>query len=41
MTTLVLVRHGHTALTDGDRFRGRTDTPLDEQGLRDNTVGVL
>jgi probable phosphoglycerate mutase len=38
MTTLVLVRHGHTALNDGDRFRGRTDTPLDAQGLREAEV---
>jgi broad specificity phosphatase PhoE len=38
MTTLIIVRHGHTALNDGDRFRGRTDTPLDEQGLREAEV---
>jgi phosphoserine phosphatase len=38
MTTLVLVRHGHTALNDGDRFRGRTDTPLDDQGLREAEI---
>jgi broad specificity phosphatase PhoE len=38
MTTLVIVRHGHTALNDGDRFRGRTDTPLDDQGLREAEV---
>jgi len=38
MTTLVIVRHGHTALNDGDRFRGRTDTPLDARGLREAEV---
>jgi broad specificity phosphatase PhoE len=38
MTTLVIVRHGHTALNDGDRFRGRTNTPLDAQGLREAEV---
>jgi broad specificity phosphatase PhoE len=38
MTTLVIVRHGHTALNDGDRFRGRTDTPLDERGLREARI---
>jgi phosphoserine phosphatase len=38
MTTLIIVRHGHTALNDGDRFRGRTNTPLDEQGLREAEV---
>jgi len=38
MTTLIIVRHGHTALNDGDRFRGRTDTPLDDQGLREAEV---
>jgi phosphoserine phosphatase len=37
-TTLIIVRHGHTALNNGDRFRGRTDTPLDEQGLREAEV---
>ena len=40
MTTLIIVRHGHTALNDGDRFRGRTDTPLDEQGLREAEVSA-
>jgi broad specificity phosphatase PhoE len=34
MTTLVIVRHGHTAINDGDRFRGITDTPLSELGLQ-------
>jgi broad specificity phosphatase PhoE len=38
MTTLIIVRHGHTALNDGDRFRGRTDTPLDDQGLREAEI---
>jgi broad specificity phosphatase PhoE len=38
MTTLIIVRHGHTALNDGDRFRGRTDTPLDAQGLREAEI---
>jgi probable phosphoglycerate mutase len=35
MTRLIIVRHGHTALNDGDRFRGQTVTPLSEQGLRE------
>jgi phosphoserine phosphatase len=38
MTTLIIVRHGHTALNDGDRFRGRTNTPLDAQGLREAEI---
>jgi phosphoserine phosphatase len=38
MTTLIIVRHGHTALNNGDRFRGRTDTPLDDQGLREAEI---
>jgi phosphoserine phosphatase len=38
MTTLIIVRHGHTALNDGDRFRGRTDTPLDAQGIREAEI---
>jgi phosphoserine phosphatase len=38
MTTLIIVRHGHTALNDGDRFRGRTDTPLDDRGLREAEI---
>lgn len=38
MTTLIIVRHGHTALNNGDRFRGRTNTPLDDQGLREAEV---
>jgi phosphoserine phosphatase len=40
MTTLILVRHGHTELNNGDRFRGRTDTPLSEQGLRESEVAA-
>lgn len=35
MTTLIIVRHGHTALNDGDRFRGITDTPLSPRGLEE------
>jgi len=38
MTTLIIVRHGHTALNNGDRFRGRTDTPLDAQGIKEAEV---
>jgi len=33
-TTLILVRHGRTAWNKEERFRGRTDLPLDEMGLR-------
>ena len=40
MTTLIIVRHGHTALNDGDRFRGRIDTPLSEQGLVESEVAA-
>jgi len=39
MTTLVIVRHGHTAFNKGgpqhDQFRGISDIPLDERGLRE------
>ena len=35
MTNLIIVRHGHTALNNGDRFRGITDTPLSERGRRE------
>ncbi|MCE5192678.1 histidine phosphatase family protein [bacterium] len=41
MTTLVIVRHGHTALNregPNDTFRGTTDTPLDERGLREAKI---
>jgi phosphoserine phosphatase len=40
MTTLIIVRHGHTTLNDGDRFRGRTDTPLSEQGLLESELAA-
>lgn len=32
-TLLILVRHGRTAWNKDERFRGRTDLPLDELGL--------
>jgi len=34
MTSLYLVRHGQTAWNKEEIFRGRTDVPLDETGLR-------
>ncbi len=34
VTTLVVVRHGQTAWNKEERFRGQTDLPLDETGLR-------
>jgi len=33
MTRLILVRHGQTAWNRPERFRGRSDLPLDETGL--------
>jgi len=35
MTRIILVRHGQTAwnVESGERFRGRTDLPLDDTGL--------
>ncbi len=33
-TTLLIVRHGQTAWNKEERFRGRTDLPLDETGRR-------
>ena len=33
-TTILLVRHGRTAWNKEERFRGLTDLPLDEEGLR-------
>jgi broad specificity phosphatase PhoE len=33
MTRLILVRHGQTAWNRQERFRGRSDLPLDETGL--------
>ncbi|MHB1293687.1 MAG: histidine phosphatase family protein [Anaerolineae bacterium] len=33
-TTLLLVRHGRTAWNHVERFRGRTDLPLDDVGQR-------
>lgn len=35
MTNLIIVRHGHTALNNGDRFRGQTPTPLSERGRKE------
>jgi len=37
MTTLVLVRHGHTAMNNikGNCFRGLVNIPLDERGLKE------
>lgn len=32
-TTLIIVRHGQTAWNKDERFRGRTDLPLNETGL--------
>jgi len=34
MTSIYLVRHGQTAWNREEIFRGRTDVPLDETGLR-------
>jgi broad specificity phosphatase PhoE len=34
MTAIYLVRHGQTAWNKEEIFRGRTDVPLDETGLR-------
>lgn len=34
MTDLVLVRHGETIWHDGNRYTGRTDVPLSENGRR-------
>lgn len=41
MTTLVIVRHGHTAMNKDvhdDQFRGQIDIPLDERGLREAKI---
>ena len=35
MTSIYLVRHGQTAWNKEEIFRGRTDIPLDETGLRE------
>jgi len=35
MTSLYLVRHGQTAWNKEEVFRGRTDIPLDETGLKE------
>jgi broad specificity phosphatase PhoE len=40
MTNLIIVRHGHTALNDGDRFRGITDTPLSDRGLEEASLAA-
>ena len=34
MTSIYLVRHGQTAWNKEEIFRGRTDVPLDETGLK-------
>jgi phosphoserine phosphatase len=34
MTTIILVRHGHVEGISPERFRGRADLPLTEQGRR-------
>jgi probable phosphoglycerate mutase len=34
MTSIYLIRHGQTAWTKEEIFRGRADVPLDETGLR-------
>ncbi len=34
MTSIYLIRHGQTAWNKEEIFRGRTDVPLDETGLR-------
>jgi broad specificity phosphatase PhoE len=33
-TTLILIRHGQTAWNKDERFRGRSDLPLNETGLQ-------
>ena len=33
MTTFLLVRHGQTELNLAERFRGRSEVPLNETGL--------
>jgi Fructose-2,6-bisphosphatase len=35
MTNLIIVRHGHTPLNNGDRFRGISDTSLSERGFKE------
>ena len=37
-TTLLIVRHGQTAWNKEERFRGRTDLPLDETGRQQAEV---
>ena len=34
MTSIYLVRHGQTAWNKEEIFRGRTDIPIDETGLK-------
>ena len=40
MTSIYLIRHGQTAWNKEEIFRGKTDIPLDETGLRQATVAA-
>ncbi len=40
MTDIYLVRHGQTAWNKEEIFRGRTDVPLDETGLREAVMAA-
>ena len=40
MTSIYLVRHGQTAWNKEEIFRGRTDVPLDETGLKQAELAV-
>lgn len=33
MTTIILIRHGSTALNQADRYRGQIDAPLNDKGI--------